>query len=401
MKTIYLDNAATTKTAPEVLDTINSFNDESYGNPSSLHHLGRLSKKALDFARINIANKLNAAASEIIFTSGGTEANNLAIFGICNSRKDKGNHIITSKFEHPSVLQSFEQLKKQGFEVDLVNITEEGIVDLDHLKSLLKPKTIFVSIMHANNEVGTIQPIKEIAAICKQTKFSENQNIIFHSDCVQSFTKLPLDVKELGVDLISISSHKIHGPKGVGALYIRKLLPLTPILFGGSQEKLKRAGTENIAGIVGFAKAIELITDKDIKKMSELRDYLIEELLKISDTKLNGSQNLRLCNNISVVFNFIEGESLLMHLDLEGICVSTGSACSSMDLQASHVLLSLGLPHEQCHGTIRFTLSKYTTKEELDITVKKIKKTVEDLRKISPFKDFKSYESIKGDNHVH
>ncbi|MBT7367884.1 cysteine desulfurase, partial [Candidatus Woesearchaeota archaeon] len=304
----------------------------------------------------------------------------------------KGNHIITSKFEHPGVLKTCQVLETKGFKITYLDITKEGIIDLNQLESKLSnnSKPILVSIMHVNNELGSIQPIKEIGALCKK------HNVLFHSDCVQSFTKIPLDTKKINIDMISISSHKIHGPKGVGALWVKKGTLFKPLLSGGSQESLQRAGTENIPGIVGFSKAVEISENIDLEKIKLLKNKLIDEILKIPDTHLNGDPKSILSNFASITFKFIEGESLLMHLDLEGIQVSTGSACSSLNLQASHVLLALGLPHELCHGTIRFSLSKFTTEEDINNTINILKRVIPELRKISPFKkSYDNYEKLK------
>jgi len=333
---------------------------EDYGNPSSLHKKGREATEILDNARDEILKHFENG--DIIFTSGGTESNNLA-FNIL----EKGDHLITSLIEHHSIMDKCDDLKKNGVEVSFVKVDKEGYVDLENLKSLLKENTKLVSIIHANNEIGTIQNLKAIREVIG--------DILFHSDCVQSFKKEEIK----NVDMASISSHKIHGPKGVGALFYRNV-KLKPI-FLGSQENKKRGGTENMPGIVGFAKAASL--DLDVSKMKELRDYLISELSKIEDVKLNGP-NERLCNNVNFSFKRIEGESILMHLDLDGIMVSTGSACSSRSLEASHVLLAIGLDHATAHGSIRFSISKYTTKEEIDYVIQRVKEAVKKLREVSP-----------------
>jgi len=375
---VYLDNGATTKVAPEVVKAMIPYFTEQYGNASSLHGFGQAAKEALDNARAVIAKRINAEPEEIIFTSGGTESNNLAIKGIAYAHKDKGNHIITSKIEHPAVLAACATLEREGFKISYIDVDKEGFVKLGQLEKTITDKTILVTIMHANNEVGTIEPIKEIGEICKKHK------VIFHSDAVQSFTKVPIDIKKINVDLVSLSSHKIHGPKGVGALYIRKGIKIKKLADGGGHEFRIRAGTENIPGIVGFAKAVELVKEKDIQHMTKLRDTLIAELLAIPHTQLNGSKKERLCNNVNISFHYIEGESLLMSLDDNGIAVSTGSACSSHSLTPSHVLMALGLKAEIAHGSIRFTLSKYTTEKEINYTIKIVKEVVEKLRKFSP-----------------
>ena len=381
---VYLDNGATTKVAEEVLQEILPYFTVKYGNASSLHSFGQEAKKALEEARDIIAKQINASPQEIVFTSGGSEANNTAIKGVAYANKDKGNHIITSKIEHPSVFGTLNDLQKDGFKITYLNVDEEGFVDLEQLKREINENTILVTIMHANNEIGTIEPIEEIGKICME------KNIPFHTDAVQSFTKVPLDVKKMNIDLASFSAHKIHGPKGVGALYIKKGTKIKKLIHGGSQEASLRAGTENIAGIVGFAKAATLTTKRDTEKITELRDSFIREIEKqIPEVKLNGPRKNRLCNNINISFKFIEGEGLLMRLDLERIAVSTGSACSQRDLKPSYVLLSIGLNHVTSHGSIRFTLSRYTTEKEMGYTIQKLKKIVADLRKISPLAEVK------------
>jgi len=385
---VYLDNGATTKTAEEVVKEMNIYFQTKYGNASSLHSFGQEANEALENSRKIIAEKINALPEEIIFTSGGTESDNFAVKGIAYANKNKGNHIITSKFEHPAVLNMCKELEKEGFTVTYLNVSKEGIVDIDQLKAEIRKKagkTILVTIMHANNEIGTIQPIKEIGEICKLNK------IAFHTDAVQSFTKAKIDVQEMNIDLLSLSAHKLHGPKGVGALYIKKGTEIKKQAIGGHHEFNLRAGTENISGIVGFAKAASLVNDEEIKNMTGLRNYLIDNLLKIPNTQLNGSREKRLCNNVNIAFNFVEGESLLLYLNQNGIAVSTGSACSSKSLEPSHVLLSLGLKHEICHGSIRFSLSKYTTKKELDYTIKNVKAAVEKLRALSPLNEKVKY----------
>jgi cysteine desulfurase len=380
MKKVYLDNAATTQVAKEVIEAMKPYFLEKYGNASCLHSLGQEARDAVEQARKVIAERINAEPEEIIFTSGGSESNNLAIKGIAYQLKDKGNHIITSEFEHPAVLNICKALEKQGFEVTYVGVSKEGFVKLDQLKNSITNKTVLVSIMHANNEIGTIQNINEIGRICKEN------NIVFHTDAVQSFTKVPIDVKKENITLASFSAHKMHGPKGIGALFVKKGTKLKKQIDGGSQEFNQRAGTENTPGIIGFAKAVEVITTKDIETITELRNYLINELLKLEGTALNGSQDNRLCNNVSISFKNVEGESILLSLDDKGIAVTTSSACTSSKLETSHVLKAIGLKSEDAHGTIRFTLSKYTTKEELDYTIESVKEIIEKLRGISPLK---------------
>ena len=374
---IYLDNAATTQVAKEVFNSMKPYLTEKYGNASSLHSFGEEANKALTNSRKIIAEKLKANQEEIIFTSGGTESNNLAILGIAHNYREKGNHIITTKFEHPSVLETCKALEKEGFNITYLNLNREGFINLNELKNSINSKTILVSIMHANNEIGTVQDLKEIYKICK------SKNAIFHTDAVQSFCKADLNSEM--ADLISISPHKIHGPKGIGALYVKKGIMLKKLLHGGKHEFNLRPGTENIPSAVGFAKATALITNKDIERMSGLRNKLISEILKIKDTWLNGSKK-RLCNNVNISFKYIEGESILMYLNEKGIAVSTGSACAAKELKPSHVLLAIGLKQEDAHGSIRFTLSRYTTEKEIDYVIKVLPGIVKQLREMSPFK---------------
>ncbi len=378
---VYLDNSATTKVDEEAVKAMQDAMLKNYGNPSSLHLFGEDAKALIENARSAIAKEINAKPSEIIFTSGGTEANNLAIRGILSASSKK--HIITSAFEHHSVLNLCKQLEKEGFSATYVKPDREGIISAGKIKEAIRNDTAIVSVMHANNEIGAIQPIGDIAMVCRE------KNVLFHTDAVQTFKKLPIDVKEIGIDLLSLSSHKIHGPKGVGALYLREGVKIKPLVYGGPQENERRAGTENVPGIVGFAKAAE--QKMDVNKIEKLRDYFISRVLKeIPDTMLNGSKTKRLCNNANISFKFIEGEGLLLHLSMKGIAVSTGSACSSTELEPSHVLMAIGLRHEEAHGSIRFTLSKYTTKAEIDYTIKELKSVVKTLRKISPIKGSES-----------
>jgi len=349
-----------------------------YGNASSLHKFGQEAKEALEKSRETIAKRINALPEEIIFTSGGTESDNLAIKGVAYANKDK-NHIITTKIEHHAVEKSCKALEKEGFKVTWLDVDKDGFINLEQLKKEIADKTILVSIIHANNEIGTIQDIEEIGKICKE------KNVYFHTDTVQSFTKTEIDVKKQNITLASFSAHKVHGPKGIGALYIKKGTKIKKLSDGGSQENNLRAGTENIPYIVGFTKAVELAKQEHCKKMQELRDYLIEKVDKeIPEVKLNGSRKERLCNNINITFKYIEGEALLLRLDDKGIAVSTGSACSSRELKPSHVLTAIGLHPAMAHGSIRFTLSRYTTKEELDYAIKHLKEAVAELRKVSP-----------------
>lgn len=368
----YLDNGATTRVDPRVAKAMKPFLTKQYGNPSSIHSWGRKARRAVENAREIIAGRLEAKPQEIIFTSGGTESDNLAIKGVA-LKKGKG-HIITSKIEHHAVLNTCKELEKQGFKVTYLPVDTEGFVKKNHLERALRDETILVSIMHANNEIGTIQPIKELYKTCRKNK------VLFHTDAVQSFTKTPL--KAADADLISLSSHKIHGPKGVGALYIKEGVKLKPLLNGGDHEMGFRAGTENVPGITGFGKAVEL--SKSVKEMTKLRDYIIKEIKKINGSRINGSLKKRLCNNVNASFEGVEGESLLLQLDAKGIAVSTGSACSSKELKPSHVLTAIGLRPEQSHGAIRATISRFTTKEEVDYFLGKLKKAIKKLRGMNP-----------------
>jgi cysteine desulfurase len=403
-KEIYLDNAATTKLDEEVLNEMLPFLKEKYGNPGSMHDKGIVAKNAMDIARDRVAKALNCESEEIIFTGSGTESDNLAIIGYARKNKDKGNHIITTKMEHHAVLDSFDRLKEDGFEVTLVDNDIDGLVDLEQLKNAITDKTILVSIIYANNEIGTIQDIKAISKICKE------KGVIFHTDACQAISYCEIDVKELGVDLMTLNGSKIYGPKGIGVLYKNKDLKIEPIVYGGGQEFNLRSGTENLANMVGFAKALELVTahkDEEVKRLSKLRDYMIENLLKIDRTRLNGHKNLRLPNNVNISYLNIEGESLLLLLNEDGIYASTGSACSSASLEPSHVIVALGLPHELGHSSIRFSTGKDTTKEDLDFTIEKITKHVNYLRSISALDDTmedvlnktNKQEYGEGDNH--
>ncbi|MCX6817754.1 MAG: cysteine desulfurase family protein [Candidatus Aenigmarchaeota archaeon] len=377
----YLDNGATTKVDPRVLKAMMPYFSTAYGNASSLHKPGRDAKKAMDLAREAIAKKLNAEAGEIIFTSGGTESDNLAIRGAAYANRGKGKHIITTKIEHPAVLNTCRSLANDGFDITFLDVDDEGLVDISALEKAIKKDTILVSVIHGNNEVGTIQDIACIGALCRQ------RDVLFHTDAVQSFGKVPIDVKRMNIDLLSISGHKFNGPKGIGALYVRSGVKLTPLAYGGHHEFGLRPGTENIPGIVGLAKAAELIGTREIKQMAKLRDTLIKGLLSIHESYLNGpgmkNSGRRLCNNANVSFKGVEGEALLMYLDTKGVRVSTGSACSSRDEGPSHVLSALNVDPECIMGSLRFTLSKFTTRQEIDYTVKATKETVAHLRKVS------------------
>jgi cysteine desulfurase len=374
---VYLDNAASTKVDAEVAKAMAPYFTEKYGNASSLHQLGVEAKEALESSREAIAKKLKCSPDEIIFTSGGTESNNLALKGTAFANREKGNHIITSKIEHECILKSCEWLEKQGFKVTYLDVDEEGFVNPKDVAENIGKETILVSIIHANNEIGTIEPIEEISKICRE------KGVYFHTDACQSFTKVPLDTRNF--DLVTINSHKIHGPKGVGALYIRKGTKIDSMMHGGGHEFNMRSGTENVAGIVGFAKAVEIAKEEHVKRMATLRDMLIDGILSsIGDVRLNGPRKKRLCNNVNMAFSFIEGESLMAYLDGEGIMVSTGSACSSKSLEPSHVLMAIGLKPEIAHGSLRMSLSKYTTKEEIEYTIGRLGAVVKKLRDISP-----------------
>lgn len=384
---IYLDNAATTKTAPEVVEAMLPYFTEYYGNPSSIYSLGAKSKEAVTGAREIIAKSLGAQTNEIYFTGGGSEADNWALKATAEAYADKGKHIITSAIEHHAISHTCEYLVKKGFEITYVGVDENGILKLDELEAAIRPDTILISVMFANNEIGTIQPIKEIGEIAKKHK------ILFHTDAVQAYGQLPINVDEYGIDMLSASGHKLNGPKGIGFLYIRKGIKIRSFVHGGQQERARRAGTENVAGIVGLGAAVERafrIMEEKTAKEVELRDYLIERIEKeVPYCRLNGDRKKRLPNNVNFSFRFIEGESLLIMLDMEGICASSGSACTSGSLDPSHVLLAIGLPHEIAHGSLRLTLSEETTKEELDMTVEAVKKIVEKLRSMSPlYEDF-------------
>lgn len=375
---IYLDNGATTKTDERVVEAMLPYFTEHYGNASSLHSRGTDANKALQNSRKVIAARINAMPEEIIFTSGGTESDNLAIKGVAYANKAKGKHIITSKIEHPAVINTCKRLEKQGFKVTYLTVDKDGLISLDELEKSITPKTILASIMHANNEIGTIEPIEKIGDICRR------HGILFHTDAVQSFGKIALDMESMPIDLLSASSHKLHGPKGIGFLYVRKGTKIERIADGGGHEFKLRAGTENVSGAVGFAKAVELMDEKECERMVVLRDKLIEGLLAIPHTRLNGSRDQRLCNNANISFEMVEGEGLLFMLNDMEIEVSTGSACSSKSLEPSHVLIAIGLKHEVAHGSIRFTLSRYTTEKEIDYTIGKVKEAVAKLRSISP-----------------
>ena len=386
-KIIYLDNAATTKTAPEVVDAMLPYFTEYYGNASTIYDLGNHSKNAMNEARDIIADALGAKGEEIYFTAGGSESDNWALKATAEAYKSKGNHIITSKIEHHAILHTCEWLEKQGFEVTYVDVDENGVIKLDELKKAIRPTTILISVMFANNEIGTIQPIKEIGSIAKE------HGILFHTDAVQAFGQVPINVDECHIDMLSASGHKLNGPKGIGFLYIRKGVKIRSFVHGGAQERKRRAGTENIPGIVGLGvatkRAITTMQERTAKEI-ELRDYMIDRILKeIPYTRLNGHRTNRLPNNANFSFQFIEGESMLIMLDMDGICGSSGSAYTSGSLDPSHVLLAIGLPHEIAHGSLRLTLSEEITKEDIDFVIEKLTKIIERLRSMSPlYEDF-------------
>ncbi len=400
-KKIYLDNAATTQTDKRVLKAMKPFFTKEYGNPSSLHSFGRKAKEALEKSRAVVAKHLNASPNEIVFTSSGTESDNLALKGTAYALKEKGSHIVTTKIEHHAVLHTAEQLEKEGFNVTFVPVSGEGIVDPKEIENAITHETILVSVMHANNEIGTIQPIAETGKICRK------KGITFHTDAVQTVGKLPVDVEKLNVDLLSAAAHKFYGPKGAGFLYVRKGSPLRPLMVGGGHEKNRRSGTENVAGAVGLAKALDMSVN-EMKKQSEkelrLREKIIDGILgSIEGVKVNGSREKRLPGNVNVSFDFIEGESLITHLDFKGIAASTGSACSVSSLEPSHVLLALGLSHVQAHGSLRLTIGRFNSETEIDYVLKVLPPIVKKLRAISPLnrENIGEIESMVSHGHGH
>ncbi len=379
MKQIYFDNAATTRVDDEVVKEMLPYFSEKYGNASSQHFKGQEAKESMEKARKIIAKSINAGAHEIIFTSGGTESNNLALKGLFFSNYPTKNHIITTKIEHDCILNTCKWLEKQGAKITYLDVDAEGFVSAKDIKNSITDKTIVVSVIHGNNEIGTIQDLEAIGKICKE------KGILFHTDACQSYTKTILDVKKQNLDLVTLNSHKIHGPKGVGALYIKDGIKITALVHGGGHERKLRSGTENIPGIVGFAKAPQIIDKKDIRRMSELREKIIREILKIPNTRLNGAKgDKRICNNINVSFMNIEGEAIGGYLENLGIYTSTGSACMSHSLEPSHVLRAIGLSHVESNSSLRISISKYTTQEEVDYFLKELPKIVEKLRRISP-----------------
>jgi len=387
MKNVYMDYSATTYVKPEVLEEMMPYFTDKFGNPSSFYGVSRETKRAIDKAREQVANSLKCSPDEIYFTGGGSEADNWAIKGIATAHRKKGNHIITTKIEHHAVLHSCEFLEKFGYDVTYLDVDKEGFIDLEELKNAITDKTILVSIMFANNEIGTIQPIKEIGEICREKK------VLFHTDAVQAVGNVPIDVKEMNIDLLSLAGHKVYGPKGIGALYIRKGVRIDNLIHGGAQEKNRRAGTENIASIVGIGKAME-IAENNLKEHSEklinLRERLIDGLLKIPYSTLNGPRgDKRLPGNVNVRFQFIEGESILLSLDFKGVCASSGSASTSGSLDPSHVLLSIGVPHELAHGSLRLTLGENSTEEDVDYVIEVLPPIIQRLRDMSPlWEDF-------------
>jgi cysteine desulfurase len=384
---IYMDYAATTYIKPEVLDEMHPYLTEYFGNPSSIYHISRKTKMAIDIARDKIAKAINARQEEIFFTSGGSEGDNWAIKGISYANKNKGNHIITTRIEHHAVLHACEYLEKQGFNVTYLPVDKVGFINIEELKNAITDKTILVSIIFGNNEIGTIQPIKEIGKLCRK------KNVIFHTDAVQAIGNTPIDVEDMNIDLLSMASHKFYGPKGMGALYIKKGTLIHNLIHGGAQERARRAGTENVAGIVGMSKALELAVqnmDLEAPRLSSLRNKLIQGLMKIPGTKLNGAEGeKRLPGNINVSFEGIDGEILIMNLDALGICASSGSACSAGAVEPSHVLLGLGMSEEMAKGALRLTIGSKTTEEEIGYILETIPKVVEKLRKNNLQWDFR------------
>jgi cysteine desulfurase len=382
MKSIYLDNAATTAVDEKVLKEMIPYFSEKFGNASSTHFAGEEARRAIEEARDVIANSIGAKRKEIIFTSGGTEANNFALKGLFFANKETGkNHIITTKIEHDCILNSCKWLETQGAKITYLNVDEKGFVNPEDVRKAITDKTLVVSVIHGNNEIGTIQDLEKIGKICRE------KGVYFHTDACQSYTKTELNVKKQNLDLVTLNAHKIHGPKGVGALFIREGIKITPLMHGGGHEFKLRSGTENVPGIIGFAKSVKIANDGDVKKMKKMRDEIIKRILEIPNTKLNGSEgDKRLANNINVSFRNIEGESIGSFLNAKGIFTSTGSACSSHSLEPSHVLLALGMSPLEANSSIRVTISKYTTEDEIKFFLEELNKTVERLRKISPIK---------------
>ncbi len=379
---VYMDNAATTKLSPDVLNAMMPYLTDIYGNASSVHAFGREAREGVEHARNQVAAAINASPDEIFFTAGGTESDNMAIKGVAHKYAKKGKHIITTAIEHHAVLHTCEALEKEGYEVTYLPVDEDGLISVEQVRAAMRDDTLLVTVMFANNEVGTIEPIAEIGALCRE------RNVLFHTDAVQAVCHIPIDVKVMNIDLMSISAHKFHGPKGIGALYCRKGVVLEPVIVGGAQERKRRAGTENVAGIVGLGAAIERAhknMSADMARVSALRDKLISGILKnIPHVKLNGHPTQRLPQNVNFSIRYIEGESILLMLDINGIAASSGSACTSGSLDPSHVLLAMGIPHEIAHGSLRLTLSDMTTDEEVDYVLETLTKTVKRLRDMSP-----------------
>ena len=375
---VYVDNGASTKVDEKVLKAMEPYFTEKYGNASSLHDFGRDALEGLEKARTIIAKKINASAGEIIFTSGGTESDNMAVIGAAYANKNK-NHIITSAIEHPAILNTCQELEKRGFDVTYLSVDEGGFVDPKDVESAITDKTALVTIMHANNETGVIEPIEEIGKICRE------KGVLFHTDTVQSFTKVDINVKKMNIDMASFSSHKIHGPKGVGALYVRTGVKIKKLMYGGKHEFNLRPGTENVAGAIGFAEAVKQMKDSNVKHVTELRDKLIEGVFdSIERVKLNGPRENRLCNNVNFSYLGLEGETISTYLSMKGVATSTGSACASASLEPSHVLIAMGMKHEDAHGSIRMTLSKFTTEEEIEYILKVLPDIIKKSRRISP-----------------
>ena len=393
---VYLDNAATTRVRPEAIEEMLPYFTDYYGNASSVHMYGQEAKKGLDIARERIAKALGAEANEIIFTAGGTESDNTVIFGVAKKYAHKGKHIITTAIEHHAVLHACEQLEHEGYRITYLPVDEYGRVTAKQVEDAICDDTILVTIMFANNEIGTIMPIAEIGKVCKE------KGVLFHTDAVQAVGHVPVNVKEMNIDMLSLSGHKFHGPKGTGVLYMRKGLRVPSLIVGGAQERTRRAGTENVPAIVGMSKALEIAVehmDETSKRMTALRDRLIKGILEIPETRLNGHPTDRLPNNVNISIRYIEGESILLMLDMNGIAASSGSACTSGSLDPSHVLLAIGLSHEIAHGSVRLTLSEYTTEEEVDYTIEVLKKTAQRLRDMSPLYHPSTQPCTKGECH--
>lgn len=394
---IYLDNAATTKVRPQVVEAMLPFFSEDYGNASAVYEFGQRCKREVEKARDSIGRSLHTAGANIYFTSGGTEADNWAIKGVAEAYRDKGKHIITTKIEHHAVLHTCQYLERQGYEVTYLEVDEEGIVSPESVEAAIRPDTILISVMFANNEIGTIEPIQKIGKVAREN------GVLFHTDAVQAYAQVPIDVEEMNIDLLSASGHKLNGPKGIGFLYIRRGLKMRSFLHGGAQERKRRAGTENVPGIIGLGKAVEIAMETmELRREKEetLRDYFIERIeSEIPFSRLNGHRKWRLPGNVHFCFRFIEGESLLILLDMAGICGSSGSACTSGSLDPSHVLLAIGLSHEIAHGSLRLTLGEDTTREEMDYVADRLKEIVKRLREMSPlYEDFVKRNEIRVEN---